>query len=281
MSCNKGSLCAVRASICACKCVNVFCAFGDTLANPACLTNVARHHFANRSPRFGLSFMLSMHMLKSFIAKGPLKRPTVVSIARLSCTDKHLSNNCTSSAANACAKSVARESAFGGTNVGAAVVVSSFFPSPAPKVFSADVVAPFTDTSSARTLSPSVSASSSSSSSSSSISSSIVVLSWCPSPLLFLFADADAALVVLELRSLPRAAAADDDDDDVGGCATFASSSSKPILVASMTCAGVVEERPPPRDRPPLVVAKAIFFVEVVSKGRQSYGVRSACFSIY
>ena len=154
MSCNKGSLCAVRASICACKCVNVFCAFGDTLANPACLTNVARHHFANRSPRFGLSFMLSMHMLKSFIAKGPLKRPTVVSIARLSCTDKHLSNNCTSSAANACAKSVARESAFGGTNDGAGHVILCALP-----LFRGGGSSSFTpidETSNALTRSPSV-----------------------------------------------------------------------------------------------------------------------------
>ena len=165
MRCNRGSRCAVRALICDCKCANVLCAFGETLANPACLTNVARHHLANRSPRFGLSFMLSRHTLKSFIARGPLKRPTVVSITRLSCTEKHLSNNCTSSAANACARSVAKESAFGGTNDGAAVAsLSSFF-----VVFFSEVVAtpPFTETSNALTRSPSVRMSSSVSSSNS------------------------------------------------------------------------------------------------------------------
>ena len=175
MRCNRGSRCAVRALICDCKCANVLCAFGETLANPACLTNVARHHLANRSPRFGLSFMLSRHTLKSFIARGPLKRPTVVSITRLSCTEKHLSNNCTSSAANACARSVAKESAFGGTNDGAAVAsLSSFFlfsevvaPPPSP---------PLTETSNALTRSPSVRMSSSSSVSSSNSSPFLLLL---------------------------------------------------------------------------------------------------------
>ena len=177
MRCNRGSRCAVRALICDCKCANVLCAFGETLANPACLTNVARHHLANRSPRFGLSFMLSRHTLKSFIARGPLKRPTVVSITRLSCTEKHLSNNCTSSAANACARSVAKESAFGGTNDGAAVasLSSSFF---VVVVFFSEVVAPppLTETSNALTRSPSVRMSSSSSVSSSNSSIPFLLL---------------------------------------------------------------------------------------------------------